>query len=562
MKVIKKKTAVKILKYFVNCVILVLISGVFLFLNSLTKPVDNIIYLNWEEASVTYADGTETSFDPADFSEQPDTSSTYRFKTTLSGSYGYGDLIFETYGLDITLSLNDNILYSSSGSLTDPQAISTQAHISLLDGSTGELVMVCKVTDPDYVMFPPMLRFTELSAASTADYAYANMYGIPAGLLSAAIILISLLLAFSVTHARTNWSLIPLLLAAICLILNHTVTGLGYYFFPENINSIFAWNGFTYLIPALLIIYIIMNTRRGFWKSFGITALATFCILAICLITSRVSGGYLYNYVTSELKLLTETGQCNTLFYWITVWLTLACTIISAYSAASSYIKQKNERQALSMKNELILKNYEAIEQRMKLSAKLRHEFTHDLTAMATLCAKGDYDALSDMISDLKGQNTELAQPVFSANFAVNSILLDASSRAETLGIDFQGHANVSPDINIEEKDLCELLMNMLSNAIEAADQVSSDKSRFVKFRIEERNGFLAIKCENTYDTEPVYDTHSRLISTKSDSDMHGFGITVMAEIAQKYNSLLDISLSDDRIFTVQTALQLKINNA
>ena len=89
MKVIKKKTAVKILKYFVNCVILVLISGVFLFLNSLTKPVDNIIYLNWEEASVTYADGTETSFDPADFSEQPDTSSTYRFKTTLSGSYGY-----------------------------------------------------------------------------------------------------------------------------------------------------------------------------------------------------------------------------------------------------------------------------------------------------------------------------------------------------------------------------------------------------------------------------------------------------------------------------------------
>ena len=43
---------------------------------------------------------------------------------------------------------------------------------------------------------------------------------------------------------------------------------------------------------------------------------------------------------------------------------------------------------------------------------------------------------------------------------------------------------------------------------------------------------------------------------------MHGFGITVMAEIVQKYNSLLDISLSDDRIFTVQTALQLKINNA
>lgn len=111
--------------------------------------------------------------------------------------------------------------------------------------------------------------------------------------------------------------------------------------------------------------------------------------------------------------------------------------------------------------------------------------------------------------------------------------------------------------MTVPETDLCVLLMNMLDNALEACAGVENPQDRFVHFKAEVKNGFLAVKCENRYAGDLREDGQGRLLTTKPDPQSHGFGLAQMSAVAEKYHSLLDVSHTDDHIFIVQTALNL-----
>ena len=110
-------------------------------------------------------------------------------------------------------------------------------------------------------------------------------------------------------------------------------------------------------------------------------------------------------------------------------------------------------------------------------------------------------------------------------------------------------------ELDIAERDLCELLMNMLDNAIEGAESSKSDK--FIRFRIEEKKSFLAVKCENSFSGNVRRDSGDGYATLKDDRETHGFGLKIMNNVAEKYGSMLDIFTSEDDVFTVQTALKL-----
>jgi hypothetical protein len=70
------------------------------------------------------------------------------------------------------------------------------------------------------------------------------------------------------------------------------------------------------------------------------------------------------------------------------------------------------------------------------------------------------------------------------------------------------------------------------------------------------RGGFLAVKCENAFSGALRLDNHGRLLTIKENPETHGFGLKLMSAAAERYHSIMDVSYSD-RVFTVQTALQL-----
>lgn len=214
------------------------------------------------------------------------------------------------------------------------------------------------------------------------------------------------------------------------------------------------------------------------------------------------------------------------------------------------------EAKTLHLRNELIMNSYHAIESKVTDSAAIRHEMKHKIIALDALYQKGDYKTLGQLIGDIKQQNDHLAQTKFTENFTVNTILQDAAYRAAQSDIRFDVLVSVPPQLTVAESDLCELLMNMLDNALEAAAEVTDGK-RSVRFQIETKNGFLAVKCENSYSGKRRQDADGNYLTTKNDAETHGFGLKLMNTVAVRYHSILDIFTSEDRIFTVQTALKL-----
>ena len=67
----------------------------------------------------------------------------------------------------------------------------------------------------------------------------------------------------------------------------------------------------------------------------------------------------------------------------------------------------------------------------------------------------------------------------------------------------------------------------------------------------------MTVKCENSFEGELKKASDGQLATTKSDPQAHGFGLSQMQTVAEKYHSLLDISCPDKHIFSVQTALKL-----
>ena len=70
------------------------------------------------------------------------------------------------------------------------------------------------------------------------------------------------------------------------------------------------------------------------------------------------------------------------------------------------------------------------------------------------------------------------------------------------------------------------------------------------------RGRFVPILCENTFDGHVETDRDGNPTTTKADPSSHGFGLAQMRAVAKKYESVLDVSWTQER-FTVQTALQL-----
>lgn len=300
-----------------------------------------------------------------------------------------------------------------------------------------------------------------------------------------------------------------------------------------------------------------MNRNRQFFRYLGVASAWSAAALVLAYLLSMLRDGYLYYYINNVLSALAYTGLYNNLTYWLTLWLTVVCILISAYGTVRSFVRQRAELENLQLKNQLTVNSYHAIEEKIRESAALRHEMKHNLTALDSLCRKEDYTGVQELLRTLLEQNAQQTQVHFTENITINSILQDASSRAAKARIPFEAKVQVPKDLSIPEQDLCILLMNMLDNALDACLRIDDPQKRYIRFRCSNKNGFLAIHCENSFTGNIKKDKHGRILSSKEEPSSHGFGMAQMSAIAEKYHTVLDISCEPDKIFHIKTALKL-----
>lgn len=529
-------------------------AGTLWFLQRFTQAESAFVYPAWETGAVVSAAGQETPFDPLGTLPGLEEGETYRFTLTLPAARASGTyLIFETAGLEAAAFLDGTELWYSAAEQSPETVNQSQAHIPLPAGG-GETLTVDLRPLAEGAIVPPILRLSADPADQAGTVAYANYYGLPAGASALALALLWGLFLLGLARGKRNWLLLLPILAAAALTVQRLATGYGSYFLPQAVWELCVTPWLERFAALALVLYLVLCRDRAFWRTLGLTAAWSAGALAVMGLISHLRGGYLARYLAGLVSEL-GAGIWSGVLYWLTWWLVLVCAALSAWELARYLARAQGEARALALKNKLVLENYRSIEQKLQETAKLRHEFAHQMIALDTMVQARDWEKLEQWVS-ARRQDSRSDPVRFTEHIAVNAILQDAAGRARESGITFRASAMMLPrTLPVSDEDLCTLLMNMLDNALEGAARTPAGREKFVSFQMRLTGRFLPILCENSFDGHVETDRKGDLLTTKGEKDSHGFGLAQMRAVAEKYGSVLEISWTEER-FTVQTALQ------
>ena len=509
----------------------------------------------WQEAQVVAPSGVVRGFDPAGVPPALEEGEVYRFRTVL-GEYGEGAyLFFENDHAELRVVLDHEELLYAAAQADLPYGQMVQ--IPLPADAAGKTLVLDIRPQGDTVpaVFPPILRVSSEQSESAFEISYANRTGIPAGAMAMVFLAVCGVFLAGVSIRRPDWSTLLLLAAALLLFLRPVAVSCGYYFLPQPVYAALSWPGFSWLAPALLLAYLVLNRRRSFLRLLGRITLWSAGVFLLCVLISFARDSYLSRYLC-ELAGSIAAGYFDGLLHWLTQYLTAACAAAAIITGFSTISRIRTEAQAIALKGELAMENYRLMKQNIDEAAALHHEAKNQITTLHLMYRQGDLDSLGRYLEQLDQQMSHLAPVHFTNHFMLNAILQSVAARAREMQIQFTTQILVPERLALEETDLCAFFINLFDNALAAAEKVQPPEDREIVCNIHVRQGFLAIRCENSYDGKLCAGEDGRLRSTKPDAKSHGFGLQQMRSIAERYESLLDIAYTDDR-FIVQTALKL-----
>ena len=247
--------------------------GLLLFLHAFTVEHNTVTYLEWSAASLASPEGEETPFDPLSPPPALGEGQVYRFRTALPPQDGTQVLLFEVDGMELAVYTGGELPYRSAAEFPPETMGQGTMQLPLPPGQGQELVMEVRPVGEGPDIFPPFPRLTDDPTDMDGVTAYANRLALPAGAAALALVLVWGLFLISLLHGQPNWSLIPLSLAALGLTVFRLSQGVGGFFLPQPVLVVCQWRGLGVLTSAALLVYLLMNRRRGFYRSFGLAAL-------------------------------------------------------------------------------------------------------------------------------------------------------------------------------------------------------------------------------------------------------------------------------------------------
>lgn len=528
-------------------------AGALAFLHRFTQAESAFLYPAWEEGAVVSAGGVETPFDPAAPPPGLEEGERYRYTLTLPEGRANGTLlIFETAGLEAAVFLDGAELWYSAVRQTPETANQSQTQLALPAGGGERLTMELRPLS-GLALVPPILRLSSDPTDQAGTIAYANHYGLPAGASALAAVLLWGLFLLGLAHGRRSWALLLPTLAAGLLTVHRLAVGYGAYFLPPALQGPLSGPWLEGVTALALAAFLLLHRERIFWAALGLAAAWSAGALALAALVSRLQNGYLARYLTGVAAQL-KAGIWSGALYWLIWWLVLVCAAFSAWELARSIVRAQGAAQALALKNQLVMDNYRSIEDKLRESARLRHGFSAQVAALDAAIQARDWAGVERCAAAWK-RDTGREPARFTGHIAVNAILQDAAGRARAAGIAFEAAVLLPQALPIPDEDLCALLINLLDNALEGAERTPEGRERAIRFRMRVDGAFLPILCENTFDGHVETDESGAVRTTKPDPASHGFGLAQMRAVAEKYDSILDVSWTDRR-FTVQTALQ------
>lgn len=244
----------------------------------------------------------------------------------------------------------------------------------------------------------------------------------------------------------------------------------------------------------------------------------SFAIIQIALNESRLTE------TTSLMLMICEIGlfALNIICLYITISLNK-----SNRDAEEAKLREQQQKHDIQYA-ETIRKQYEEIR-------NMRHDIKQHLAVVSSLQLEQKYDEAQKYIAAISNNISKIEMFLNVGNDFVNAILNLKLSVAKSKGIEVLCSSS-GVISGIDEYDLCNLIGNMLDNAIDAAEKADN---AVVETSIVSDKYKLIIRVSNSI-AESVLNDNPTLKTSKSQRDVHGFGTKSIKSIAEKYSGNVD----------------------
>lgn len=212
---------------------------------------------------------------------------------------------------------------------------------------------------------------------------------------------------------------------------------------------------------------------------------------------------------------------------------------------AQKVLKKMREEQQVELE-----RNYlNAISIRTQELAKIRHDIKNHIFMIDYLAEQDDIEGIKEYLGKI---------PIVEGNALITipqkewlgALVYAKAEKAKKIGIEFELENCWKPEqeILIDNMDLLSLTANLLDNAIEATQKVLEKEQRKMGIILNQNKGYLMIDVWNYYNKEYLKIVGNKFKTTKKDRQLHGKGMEIIHEIAEKYMGDFSYSIEENKI--------------
>lgn len=179
------------------------------------------------------------------------------------------------------------------------------------------------------------------------------------------------------------------------------------------------------------------------------------------------------------------------------------------------------------------------IQQKQEIEKQFRHDWKNRLQVLSDIAENENVLELKKYLREI--EDKAKAHEIYSntGNFIFDSIINSKLTDATKNGIDVSANITLPTKLEINEDDIVVILGNLLDNAIEACQKVST--GRYIKLRISYEEGCIILNIKNSFD-KIINKFDGEYITRKEDKSLHGLEIKSVRNAVEKYNGFLEFT--------------------
>lgn len=200
---------------------------------------------------------------------------------------------------------------------------------------------------------------------------------------------------------------------------------------------------------------------------------------------------------------------------------------------------------------------YKILNQQNENSRVLIHDISKHLNSIRMLSSDSNAE-IKDYIDNIIDEFNIMNPVNYCNNALLNLITYRYYEICKSDNIKFEVNIQNAQLEFMSDPDITAMFDNILENAVEAANQTTD---KFVNFSIDIRNtNFMIISIINSSNQKPLI-INKVIVTTKADSDVHGFGIKSIRNIVRKYDGNIEMNYDNfEKTFCTKIIFQLNNN--